>query len=533
MTTLHDLQRALFPHARPVGTRRIRAEAGARDVGWVRVLKARVPAFEALDSADLAIIPGPALAVVAPGPTQIDELAVALARARVPAVLLVGGDTGRDALRDLGSAVTDAGLTALDLGRADPVALERRVIGFLVNRRAELDRRAADLEAELARLALAGHGLDVQAAAIGAFLGRAVVIEGRRGDALAVHAPAEDAAAAAAVARHLARPGSGVALRVDIAAAPGDPGTGGRLLLLGDEPDELDRIAADRVAPLLALELARDAAVRHAREETRRGDPLPTDGPPWVVLLATQTAADGPSGGPSDGPRGGPSDGPSDGPTGAAGDLQVRERIRTELALLEPARRLTLRGSSESLEIRLVAAAPSDDPSGLAIADRVARFLGRTVAVSRPFAEPGARAAAEAAARATLEAAGSQVDRPGVVRASRLPAYRMLGNLHNLPDGLGQARALLAPILVGSPERQRDRLETLGAVVGSPSLGVAAGRVGVHRNTIAYRVARLEELGDWDLADPDLRLALALAVKLVLNAQPIGEEPGLNRNRPA
>lgn len=517
MTTLHDLQRALFPHARPVGTRRRRAEAGARDVGWVRVLKARVPAFEALDSADLAIIPGPALAIVAPGPTQIDELAVALARARVPAVLLVEGDTGRDALKGLGSAVTAAGLTALDLGRVDPVALERSVIGFLVNRRAELDRRAADLEAELARLALAGHGLDVQAAAIGAFLGRAVVIEGRRGDALAVHAPAEDATAAAAVARHLARPGSAAALRVDIAAAPGDPGTGGRLLLLGDQPDELDRIAADRVVPLLALELARDAAVRHAREETRRGDPLPADGPPWVVLLATQTAADG----------------PSDGPTGAAGDLQARERIRTELALLEPARRLTLRGSSESLEIRLVAAAPADDPAGLAIADRVARFLGRTVAVSRPFAEPGARAAAEAAARATLEAAGSQVDRPSVVRATRLPAYRLLGNLHNLPDGLGQARALLAPILVGSPERQRDRLETLGAVVGSPSLGVAAGRLGVHRNTIAYRVARLEELGEWDLADPDLRLALALAVRLVLNAQPVGVEPGLNRNHPA
>jgi DNA-binding PucR family transcriptional regulator len=57
--------------------------------------------------------------------------------------------------------------------------------------------------------------------------------------------------------------------------------------------------------------------------------------------------------------------------------------------------------------------------------------------------------------------------------------------------------------------------------------------VGVHRNTIAYRVARLEELGEWDLADPDLRLALALAVRLVLNAQHAGGEPGLNRNRPA
>jgi len=59
---------------------------------------------------------------------------------------------------------------------------------------------AADLEAQLARFALLGRGLDVQAATIGASLGRAVVIEGRRGDPIAVHAPADLPAAAAAVA---------------------------------------------------------------------------------------------------------------------------------------------------------------------------------------------------------------------------------------------------------------------------------------------------------------------------------------------
>ena len=182
-----------------------------------------------------------------------------------------------------------AGLTALHLGRADPAALERSVIGFLVNRRAELDRRAADLEAQLARFALLGRGLDVQAATIGAFLGRAVVIEGRRGDPIAVHAPADLPTAAAAVARYLARPSGAGALRIDIPAAAGEPGPTGRLILLGDEPpNELERIAAERVAALLALELARDEAVRQAREETRRGDPLPADGPPWVVMLASQ-----------------------------------------------------------------------------------------------------------------------------------------------------------------------------------------------------------------------------------------------------
>ena len=496
MASLHDLHRALFPTARPLGAMALAPERAEREVGWVRVLKARVPAFEALETGDLAIIPGAALAVVAPRPAQVEELAVALARARVPAVLLVEGETGSDVLAALGEAVTTAGITALHLGRMDPVALERSVIGFLVNRRAELDRRAADLEAQLARFALLGHGLDMQAATIGSFLGRAVVIEGRRGDPISVHAPADVPSAAAAIARYLARPSGGAALRVDIPAPAGEPGVGGRLVLLGDEaPNELERIAADRIVALLALELSRDAAVRQARDETRRGEPLPADGPPWVVMLASQHAADGPD------------------------DIAAREETRGELRLLMSPRRLALRGSSESLELRLVAAAPADDPGGLATAGRLATFLGRTVAVSRPFVEPGARPAAEAAARATLEAADLLVAPPPVVRAARLPAYLLIGNVRNLPDGVRQARELLGPILVGRPEVQHERLETLRAVLGSPSLNEAATRLGVHRNTVTYRIARLETLAEWDLADPDLRFALELAVRVVQNEQ--------------
>jgi len=77
------------------------------------------------------------------------------------------------------------------------------------------------------------------------------------------------------------------------------------------------------------------------------------------------------------------------------------------------------------------------------------------------------------------------------------------------------ARELLAPILTGSEARRRARLETLAAVVGSASIGDAAARLGVHRNTVAYRISRLEELADWDLSDPDLRFTLELAIRLV------------------
>jgi purine catabolism regulator len=166
-----------------------------------------------------------------------------------------------------------------------------------------------------------------------------------------------------------------------------------------------------------------------------------------------------------------------------------------------------------------VAAAPADDLDGMAIARRIADHLGRTVAVSRPFGEPGERPAAEAAARATLEAAVALPDPPPIAVAARLPAYLLLGSLRNVPDGQRQAHDLLAPVLVGRPERQAERLETLRAVLGSASMGDAAERLGVHRNTIAYRVRRLEALTGWDLGDPDLRYALETAVRIVQSAQ--------------
>jgi len=67
-----------------------------------------------------------------------------------------------------------------------------------VNRRAALEERATALERRLEQLALAGADLGSLVAAFGAFLGRAAVLEGRRGDVLAVHAPAEMPAAVAA-----------------------------------------------------------------------------------------------------------------------------------------------------------------------------------------------------------------------------------------------------------------------------------------------------------------------------------------------
>ncbi len=68
----------------------------------------------------------------------------------------------------------------------------------------------------------------------------------------------------------------------------------------------------------------------------------------------------------------------------------------------------------------------------------------------------------------------------------------------------------------------RERLATLRAVLDHGTGGEAASALGIHRNTLAYRVRNLEALTGWDLADPDLRLALAVSVRIVQSAQEEG-----------
>ncbi len=540
MASLREVRDAVFPGAAWAGP----AEPARLEalVGWVRVLRARVPAFDTLDPGDLVVVPASALPVVAPTPAGRAELVAAFEAADVAAVLVVGGEEVRAAdptapgafgapglAGDQGSSAGGsdepglalaaasgaAGLPAFRLAGADPGVLERSLIGFLVNRRAELEHQAGLLEQRLERLALGEADLPGLVGEIGAFLGRAVALEGRRGDALAVHATLDDPSAAAAVGRYLVGSRS-AALRTPLPAAAVRPGlspergaaTAGSLVLLGERPaTELERIVATRIAGLLALELARDEAVRRAQDGARRSEALPADGPPWAVLVARQVAPDG------------------------TASIEQREEARRELRVLAPARRMSLRGSAESLELRAVLAADERDPGGLVLAERIAGFLGRTVAISRPFSASADRPAAEADARATLEAieALAALDRgaapPPVARADRLPAYRLLGAVHSVPDGPRLARALLAPLLEGRPVAVAERLATLRAILDAPGPAEAAASLRIHRNTLAYRLRRIEALTGWRLADPGLRLPLATAVRLVQTAQGGDTEP--------
>lgn len=532
MATLVDLRAAVLPNARwlAAGPDVAPSTAASLDLAWVRLLRVGLPAFDALDPADVVIMSRAALELVASDADGgVPGLIRACVEARIGGVVLVGeADAGGAPPPELDvgrlvEAAASAGLPVLDAGSADAIAVERSAIGFLVNHRAELERQATLLETQLEQVALGGGGPEGLAAAIAGFLGRPIAIEGRGGSILAVHAPPDAPGAAADVtAYHHRRRSAGTRIALPI---PGDPGaSSGAFALLGERPaSELERVVTARIAGLVALELARDEALGRAVEIARR-EPLPADGPPWVVIVARQAppgafgeGADLDGGGPAGRTpdRGATDRGEPDGREALRRETLRREALRREVRSLAPARRLSLRGDVQSVELRIVAAIDASDAGGTAIGGRIAELLGRIVAVSRPFDSNVGRSSAEADARATLEAAEALTNPPIVARADRLPAYRLLGNLHNLPDGARQARALLGPLLRGRPDVRRERLATLRAVLDQPGLAEAADMLGVHRNTVAYRIRRIEEATGWRLADPELRLPLALALRLV------------------
>lgn len=485
MTDLASLAAELLP-----GAAWVAGERPGRPIAWVRVLRARVPAFDALEPGDLVVASASSLAVVAPDAAELRDLVAALAAVPVSGVLLV--DTEASAAE----ALAAAGIPAIRVERTDPIELERSVVGFIVAGGAELERQASLLEAELRRRALEGGGVAALVGAVSGFLGRALALEAGRGAALVVHAPPEAPRAAADAARYQARASeSAVALRVPLPPAAGPPRA---LVVLGTEPvGELARVALPRVAGLLALELARDEAVHGAADRARQAEPMPSAGPPWVVLLARQREP------------------------GAEDDSEAaragREEVRRQIRLLAPARRMALRGDADSVELRLVGAGGDEDIRRLA--DQVGDRLSRTVAISRPFTAAADRPGAEAEARSTLEAALALDDPPRLARADRLAIYRMLGALHRLPDGPRLARSVLEPLLDARPDVRRERLETLRALLAHGGVGEAAAALGVHRNTVAYRLRRIEAATGWRLADPELRLPLAVALGLVQDDQ--------------
>jgi DNA-binding PucR family transcriptional regulator len=77
------------------------------------------------------------------------------------------------------------------------------------------------------------------------------------------------------------------------------------------------------------------------------------------------------------------------------------------------------------------------------------------------------------------------------------------------------AKTLLGPLEAYDRGRESALVATLSAYLDAGAkVAAAAEMLGVHRNTLSYRIARIEAIAGYTLADPATRFDLQLAISI-------------------
>ena len=99
--------------------------------------------------------------------------------------------------------------------------------------------------------------------------------------------------------------------------------------------------------------------------------------------------------------------------------------------------------------------------------------------------------------------------------SGRTLADLLLEELARSPD-LTPFAALVEPLLAYDQERESDLVRTLRVYLAAgANAGEAADRLFLYRNTILYRLARVEKLTGLDLKRPRVTLALQLGLLFI------------------
>jgi PucR family transcriptional regulator, purine catabolism regulatory protein len=125
-------------------------------------------------------------------------------------------------------------------------------------------------------------------------------------------------------------------------------------------------------------------------------------------------------------------------------------------------------------------------------------------------------AAMREATRAADIAASMRSESPAALHFARLGALRLIFHLADNPELRAFQRDVLGPLEASDATRRSEFVRTLDAFLRAGGNHMRAARdLNVHRNTLIYRLERIQELlGGADLEDPEARLNLQLALKI-------------------
>jgi purine catabolism regulator len=521
--TVDDVWRGALPE----GTQLVAGTTGTRrEVVWCTTLRARKPAFTPLRGGELLLI----------DPQVLTAVDARLTLARLLESLAGQGVAGAAVLgRVSPEARRVAEAHALPLfalpGTLPLDQIEQQVLRYIVDERAELHERAQDLHRQLSELALAGRGLPALLARLHELTGVPVLLERDSGlDYVGGGRLAESAAAAIAQERPaleewlrevpLSAFDPPVALRPLahgqsrlIAPILVQGSIAGFLSLLGSDGElgEMHRLAVGRAAHACAIELVRARAARDARDEVEEEllDVL-TAGRPGTHQAARERAKR----------KGFDVDANYLVIAAEPVDAGLAPRIRTAWERQLATMRLTalVRERGEAT-LALVSLAGRRAPDPRSVVDHLHRAARASANTPVALGYGGVRSGASEVAAGAREAEqaltmGRRLFGPDSATAfNDLGLYRLLYALQPLPEMRAFRDDSLARL------RTKDRagvlLQTLGAYLatnGSPT--DAADRLHLHRNTVLYRLGRIEDLLGVDLRNAEVRLSLHLALKI-------------------
>ena len=532
MITVKDLWRGALPS----GTELVGGGAGLeRRVEWATALRTRPPAFEAIKGGELAFVPVRSI-------RMLDE------RLTLAAVIRSFGEKGGVAVAILGDASQEAigvaeslMLPLLRLPDGAHVAdVQQTAVRYILEQRTLLHERQQEVHTQLMALALASAGPAAIIDRLGEITGHPAVWQDVGGQVVHVGGPAADGLAAhlqgdmEAVRRWAA---GLVATAADppvheftiaghdlvrlVAPVPVGEGLGGFVSLLGTpaQLDQLARVAVSRAASACAIELDRERAVLAARDElegefvesllagTYSSEPVVRSraerlsfaiGEESVVMVARLDGA---------------------GETIArsrrdalltGGQGWVRRRAPGALVTVRQGGLAAVLPLGETpVDLRRLAADLRLECAGAAGVDEVSVGVGR--------AKPGF-GGVRVSYREAEQAIGMGVRLFGgrrVVAFADLGLHRLLFAVQTHPEVREFYDDTVRALVDYDARSGAGLMRTLDAYFhchGSPT--DMAALLHLHRNTVLYRLRRIEEIGGLRLDDPQTRLNLHLCLRI-------------------
>ena len=511
--------------ALPPGTSLVAGAKGAEaTVTWATTFRSRPPALDHLEGGELVLLSLAAVRIV-DASLSLSRIITTLSEKRVSA-LAVDGDIDDGAIETAEHAAMP--ILALPPG-ADLRGLERSIIGLLVNKQAELQARTSQLQRQLTQVAMQGRGLSGIGAEFSRQTGKSVSIFDTRLQLLAdagaeVPLPLAQEKALQLLARNQVPVGQEPSAEwiepqgqapARWAAVIGVNSRGAGIITLaapGGELTELDGLLVARAATVCAMEMVKDRAVVEA-EAKLQGDfvrdvlrgSYANEAAIRVRAAHLELDLDGRHGVAAlDLPAG-------DTATAALRSAISRRAVRPFMAAWERGAAFIypLAPETSGEDWRLLVEQIRSEVANQTGVKTVCAGLGRPntglKGLQRSYAE------ADQALRA-----GQRLFGPGQAAAfADLGAYRLLAQLQGTTELRSFEQETLGALIDYDEKAGSQLLPTLDAFfAANGNLSKTAEILFVHRNTLMYRLKRIEDLTGMSLDDPETRFDIQLALKM-------------------